>query len=157
MCRTVHVLVVDDNVDSADSLGELLRLPGHQVRLAHDGAGALEAVKLRGPTSCCSTSACPASTATKWPGGFRARPENAGMLLVAVSGYGQDEDRNRSRQAGFDHHLIKPVDFPTLEKVMAAAPLKKRPSGASPDVPGLKKDRMNSPSRAQSPNELHPI
>jgi signal transduction histidine kinase/DNA-binding response OmpR family regulator len=122
LCRSLHVLVVDDNMDSADSLGQLLRLSGYEVRLAHDGVGALEAVNAVRPDVVLLDIGLPGIDGYEVARRLRAQPENGDMLLVAVSGYGQEEDRNRSRQAGFDHHLIKPVDFTALEKVMTVAP-----------------------------------
>ncbi len=120
--RPLQVLVVDDNVDSADSLGELLRMSGYHVRVAHDGVAALEAVHSLRPDVVLLDIGLPGLDGYEVARRLRAHPDNAAMLLVAVSGYGQEEDRIRSRQAGFDHHLVKPVDFPTLEKVMTVVP-----------------------------------
>ena len=119
-CR---VLVVDDNVDAAESLAMLLRLSGHEVRVAHDGPAALEAARgVPARTSCCWTSACRGWTATRWPGACASGPASGRSLLVALTGYGQEDDRAARREAGFDHHLVKPADLEALAALLAAPP-----------------------------------
>ena len=103
------ILVVDDNVDTARGLARLLKLLGHEVRMAHDGPdGHRGRPRPSGPSSSSSTSACPAWTATRSPGSSGASECCKDAVIIAVSGYGQDEDRRRSSEAGFDHHLVKP-------------------------------------------------
>ena len=97
------------------------RLLGHEVRVADDGAVALAAARSPAArTSCCSTSACRAWTATRWRARLRERPGFAGSTLVALTGYGQEEDRRAGpRAAGFDHHLVKPVEVDHIQRLMA--------------------------------------
>ena len=115
-----RVLIVDDNVDSAESMAVLLRLYGHEVRLAHDGLTALEEARVFRPDVMFLDLSLPKMD------GFevarRLRPELAmrGMTLVAMTGYGQEEDRRRTREAGFHLHLVKPVDFDALEELLSS-------------------------------------
>ena len=111
-----RVLVVDDNArrgrepgPAAASCGP--RGPRRPRRPGGPGGGRRRSAR----RWCCWTSACRGWTATRWPGGSatQARPDE--VLLVALTGYGQEEDRRRSPEAGFDHHLVKPVDFEVLE------------------------------------------
>ena len=114
-----RVLVVDDNRDSAESLASLLELAGHELHLAYDGPEAIAAGRARtGRTRSCSTSACPASTATRPAGGSASCGREYDPLIVALTGWGQEDDRRRSTEAGFDAHLVKPVD---VEALAAAA------------------------------------
>lgn len=115
---THRVLVVDDNVDAADSLGMILRLNGHQVAIAHDGPGALAAAESFQPEAVLLDIGLPVLDGYEVARRLRRSDAGAGLLLVAVSGYGQEEDRLRSREAGFDHHLTKPVAFADLEDVL---------------------------------------
>jgi signal transduction histidine kinase/DNA-binding response OmpR family regulator len=123
LAPTVYrVLVVDDNVDAADSLAVLLRLAGHTVRLAHDGPGAMEAAQGFHPDAVLLDLGLPGFDGYEVARRLRAQPEFKDVLLVAVSGYGQEEDRIRSRQSGFNHHLTKPVDFDLLAQVISSLP-----------------------------------
>ena len=72
------------------------------------------------PTPCCSTSACPRWTATRWPGTIRAQPRHADVLLIALTGWGQQDDQRRSRAAGFDHHLVKPPNIEKLRELLGS-------------------------------------
>ena len=113
------MLVVDDNIDAADSLAALLRARGHVVSVAHNGPDALaQAVQLQ-PDVVLLDIGLPgmngyevASTLRRQPGG--------GPALMAITGYGQDADARRAAEAGFDRHLVKPVDAAELEQVLAA-------------------------------------
>jgi len=117
---------VDDNVDSAETLAKLMRLQGHNVRVAFDGPAALQLAQADKPDVVILDLGLPGIT------GFDVarilRDRNEDLLLVAVSGYGRDEDRLRSREAGFDHHFTKPVDFTCLLKIVGAAPAEGRPA-----------------------------
>ena len=120
--REARILVVDDNVDTASGMARLLKLLGHEVATAHDGPEALEAAQgTRGRSSSCSTSACRAWTATRSPRSSGRRTCCKDAVIIAVSGYGQDEDRRRSKQAGFDHHLVKPLDHDALLALLAGS------------------------------------
>jgi CheY-like chemotaxis protein len=120
-----RVLVVDDNVDAADSLAMLLGLLGHEVELAYDGPAALTAAQQFGPDVVLLDIGLPILDG--YEVARRLRAGSRDLFLIAVSGYGQDSDRERSHQAGFDHHLIKPVDFEVLQKLLSSA---QRPGAA---------------------------
>jgi PAS domain S-box-containing protein len=115
-----RVLVVDDNRDGAESLAMLLGVWGHEVELAGDGAEALSAVKNRRPDVVLLDIGLPGMDGYQVAQRLRREPGMADTLLVALTGYGQDEDRRRSREAGFDDHLVKPVDPDRLEQLLAA-------------------------------------
>lgn len=109
----LQILLVDDHVDGADSLSFLLRDLGHQVRVAHDGPAAL------GLASSATDMAIldigmPGMDGYTLARNLRGRPDTAKLMLVALTGYGQPDDVDRARAAGFDHHLAKPVDFDQL-------------------------------------------
>jgi CheY-like chemotaxis protein len=115
-----RVLVVDDNLDAAEGLGMLLSLRGHQVATAYDGQGAIERARELQPDVVLLDIGLPRidgfEVARRLREEHRARP----MVLVALTGYGQERDRVRAREAGFDHHLVKPLDFETIESVLTA-------------------------------------
>jgi CheY-like chemotaxis protein len=111
------VLVVDDNVDSAETLAEMLKLWGHEVRTAHDGQDALEAARAHRPDAVLLDVGLPIMDG--YETARRLREEGLGALLVAVTGFGAAEDRRRAKEAGFDTHLTKPVSPETLRRVLA--------------------------------------
>jgi CheY-like chemotaxis protein len=113
------VLVVDDNVDSAEMLAVLLRLKGNDVRIAYDGPSAVTMAVEYQPAVSLIDIGLPGMSGYEVAKELRRRCGSA-MGLIAVTGYGQDEDRRRSREAGFDEHLTKPVAFDVLEKHVAA-------------------------------------
>jgi CheY-like chemotaxis protein len=115
-----RVLVVDDNVDAAESLGRLLRLLGHEVAVAHDGPAALDAFAAARPEVVFLDIGLPGMDGYEVSRRLRGSRAGSDALLVALTGYGQDEDRARSREAGFDHHLVKPVDPAAIEDLLAA-------------------------------------
>ena len=119
--KALRVLVVDDNADTADTLARLLELEGHQVRRAHDGPTALAAASAFRPDAVVLDLGLPGMDGFEVARRLR-RDRHGGRepVLVAVSGYGRDEDRTRSRQAGFDHHLVKPTEIDHLRSVLAA-------------------------------------
>lgn len=117
--RTLRVLVVDDNQYAAESLAMLLRLKGHAVVTASDGRTALEAASADPPEVVLLDIGMPRMDGYEVARRLRARPEMQQALLVATTGFGLDEDRQRARQAGFDYHLVKPVDPVTIEDVLA--------------------------------------
>lgn len=112
-----RILVVDDNVDGADSLAVLLRLGGHEVSLAHDGPAALEMATVFHPDVILLDIGLPGMDGYEVAKRLRSRNETQSAVLVAVTGYGRDEDRVRSRDAGFDHHLVKPVSLDALNGI----------------------------------------
>jgi CheY-like chemotaxis protein len=107
--RARRVLVVDDNDDAREALEFLLKEEGHDVRGAADGAEALAEAKSFQPDVVLLDIGLPGMDGYDVARALRAMPESAGAFIVAVSGYGQAEDRVRSRAAGFDEHLLKPV------------------------------------------------
>ena len=113
-----RILLVDDNLDAAETLGTILELSGHQVTLAHDGEQALAlAAELR-PEVVLLDIGLPKLDGYEVARRLRLDPENANMLVVAVTGYGKEEDRNRGQAAGFHHHLVKPVDPGALQALL---------------------------------------
>jgi signal transduction histidine kinase len=116
-----RVLIVDDNADVAISLAVLLELDGHQVKVIHDGQRALEACREHHPDVIFLDIGLPGKSGYEVARELRAAPETKDALLVAITGYGQDQDRHRCHDAGFDLHLIKPVD-PALIREMLAFP-----------------------------------
>jgi signal transduction histidine kinase/DNA-binding response OmpR family regulator len=119
--RTLRVLVVDDNHDAADALASLLEKDGHHVRRAHDGPAALAAADAFGPDAVVLDLGLPGMDGYEVARRLRSKTRANKPLLVAVSGYGMEEDRRKSRQAGFDHHLIKPAELSALRSALAVA------------------------------------
>jgi PAS domain S-box-containing protein len=117
-----RVLVVDDNKDGAESLALMLRLWGHQASLAFDGPGALTAVETYRPEAVFLDIGLPGMDGYQVAKCLRQRRGFDGMVLVALTGYGQDEDRRRSSEAGFNYHLVKPVDLDALETILQTLP-----------------------------------
>lgn len=109
-----RVLVVDDNVDAARALCMMLEVRGHDARVAHSADSALEAVQRHMPDAVLLDIGLPGMDGYEVARRIRALPNGDTVLLVAVTGWGQEEDRLRSRQAGFDEHLTKPVDSEQL-------------------------------------------
>ena len=117
-----RVLVVDDNVDAAVSLGRLLtRLHGQDVKVAHDGPSGLALAEAFRPEVVILDIGMPGMDGYEVARRLRDRPESNGTLLVALTGWGQEADRRRSAEAGFDRHLVKPVDPDLLKKILDGA------------------------------------
>jgi two-component system CheB/CheR fusion protein len=114
-CAGLRVLVVDDNVDSADTLAFILKLSGHDVRTAYAGDTALEEAGSFVPQVVVLDIGLPRMSGYEVARRLREQPEMKASFLIALTGYGQDEDRQRTMSAGFDHHLIKPVDPEKLQ------------------------------------------
>ena len=112
------VLVVDDNIDAAQSLGSVLSLLGHDVRLAHDGLEALSAAEAFRPDIVLLDIGMPRLNGYEACRALRGRPWSTRTRFVALTGWGQPEDRQRSLDAGFDQHLVKPVDLTALHALM---------------------------------------
>jgi PAS domain S-box-containing protein len=117
--RAARVLVVDDNHDAADSLGSLLQFLGAEVEVAHDGPGALVAFDTHRPAVVLLDIGMPGMDGHEVARRIRAAGHDT--MLVALTGWGQKQDRERSREAGFDHHLVKPVDVDALQALLASA------------------------------------
>jgi CheY-like chemotaxis protein len=111
-----RVLVVDDNEDIAESTSKLLALIGHEVKVALDGEQALRLAASFHPTTVLLDIGMPGLDGYQLCRKFRAEPGKATM--VAVTGYGEPQNRARAKEAGFDHYLLKPVDLETLESLL---------------------------------------
>lgn len=114
-----RILVVDDNRDSATSLGMMLKLMGNETHTAHDGLAAIEAAEKFRPEMILLDIGLPKMNGYDACRSIRQQPWSKGMVIVALTGWGQDADRRRSAEAGFDHHLVKPVDVDALAKLLA--------------------------------------
>ena len=117
-CRRLRVLVVDDNVDAAQSLAAVLGAAGHTVRTAHNGPAAVGAAVGLRPDAVVLDIGLPGMDGYDVAKALKQGP-SAGAVLIALTGYGQDEDRRRSKEAGIDHHLVKPVDPAELMELLA--------------------------------------
>src|SRR4051794_15286137 len=115
----LRVLVVDDLLDSTESLAMLLRLWGHEAQTADDGLSALAVAADFHPDVALVDVGMPGMDGYEFARRVRGMPGLERVLLVALTGYGQDEDRRRALEAGFDVHLIKPADLDHLEKLLA--------------------------------------
>ena len=113
-----RVLLADDNVDFVSSLGDLLSARGHDVRIAHDGEEALKAAEEFEPEVAFVDIGMPKVHGYEVARRLRSRPATSGALLVAVTGWGQENDRKRAREAGFDRHLVKPVDPDEIDTIL---------------------------------------
>ena len=115
-----RVLVVDDHVDTALSLARLLRARGHVVEIVHDGNAALEAAETFRPNFILLDLGLPGMDGYEVAQSTRNRQASPRPTIIAISGYGQEEDRQRSAEVGIDHHLVKPVSFAQLEQMLTA-------------------------------------
>jgi PAS domain S-box-containing protein len=123
--RPLRLLVVDDNVDAAATLGMLLEACGYEVMVENDSLRALEWALRECPDAGLLDIGLPDMDGNELARRLRADPRTRSMLLVAITGYGQDQDRRAALEAGFDHHMVKPVDLDKLAAILAgiAAPL----------------------------------
>jgi signal transduction histidine kinase/CheY-like chemotaxis protein len=120
--RRCRVLVVDDNVDGAESLALLLRVAGHDVRISHNGPAGLTEAAAFHPEVVLLDIGLPGMDGYEVARRLQEQPDLPRPLLVAVTGYGQDEAVRRSRAAGFDHHIVKPADPAALASLFASLP-----------------------------------
>ncbi len=116
----LRVLVVDDNVDSAQTLGMLLEATGHDVQLAYDGPTALQAALEFRPNVVLLDIGLPGIDGYEVTKRIREQPMLKNIVLVAMTGYGSVEDLRRSDDAGFNHHLVKPADFMKVKVILAS-------------------------------------
>jgi PAS domain S-box-containing protein len=119
--RTFRILVVDDNRDAASSLALLLQIAGHETFRAHDGPAALEAIAKHRPEVVLLDIGLPTLNGYEVCRRVREEPWGKDMLLIALTGWGQDDDRRKSQEAGFDEHLIKPVEYADLIALLGSA------------------------------------
>lgn len=118
--RQKRILVVDDNQDSAQSMAMLLEMMGHDVRTAFDGLEAVETAEQFQPNLILMDIGMPRLDGREATRRIRAQPWGKSMMIIALTGWGQENDRLASRQAGCDGHLVKPVRLPELEKLLQA-------------------------------------
>ncbi len=104
-----RLLVVDDNKDAAESMSMLLEMWGHEVAFAYDGPSALETAEQWRPQAVFLDIGLPGMDGYEVAERLRSLPQAKDAVLIAITGYGQDDDRERSQRAGIDHHLVKPV------------------------------------------------
>lgn len=116
---TKRILVVDDNVDGAETLSMLLELGGHELAVAHSGPDALDAVNRFAPEIVFLDIGLPGMDGYEVARHLRADPGKANIVLVALTGWGSAADQQRSRDAGFDTHLTKPIQFAVIEEILA--------------------------------------
>ena len=114
----LRVLIVDDNVDSARSIALLIGFWGHDVETAHDGPEAIELADRFQPAVALLDIGLPRMDGYELAFRLRQQAGNRPLLLIAMTGYGQEEDRARSLATGFDHHLVKPVNLEVLEQIL---------------------------------------
>jgi PAS domain S-box-containing protein len=115
----LRLLVVDDNVDAAQALGLLLKAAGHDVRMAYDGLSAVMAALDFRPNLVLLDIGLPGIDGYEVAKRLRQQPMLQNVMLVAMTGYGQESDRQRSHEVGFDHHLVKPANFDKLQHILA--------------------------------------
>lgn len=117
--RRFRILVVDDNHDSALSLAMMLSIMGHETRTAHDGESAVETAETFLPEVVLLDIGLPKLNGYEVAQRIRENAWGASMFLIAVTGWGQDEDRQRSSEVGLNVHMVKPVEPAALEKLLA--------------------------------------
>lgn len=123
-----RILVVDDNRDAADSLAMLLEGYGHEVRTSYDGQEGVRAARTFRPDLVFMDIGLPGLNGYDAARAIRSEPWSDRVTLVALTGWGQDEDRRKSRDAGFDHHLVKPIDLGDVQQVLTGV----EPARAAP-------------------------
>jgi signal transduction histidine kinase/ActR/RegA family two-component response regulator len=141
--RKLRVLIVDDNSDAADSLANLLQVQGHATSVEYDAESALRRARAERPDVMLIDIGLPDVDGYQLASALRSLPETAATVPVAVTGYGQAKDRERALQAGFAHHLVKPVDMTALVRILessaalaavaeaASTPVTPKPASAS--------------------------
>ncbi len=122
----LRVLVVEDNEDVARSLAMLLELWGHEAEVVHRAEAALVAVQRHRPEVVLMDIGLPGMDGYEVAKRLRQQHSAEKVMLVAMTGYGQDEDRRRAEEAGFDHHLVKPVDPDILQDLLASVGMRTR-------------------------------
>jgi CheY-like chemotaxis protein len=117
--RAHRILVADDNRDAADSLAAMLRLGGHEVSVAYDGREALRLAESFRPEVALLDIGMPRMNGYETAQALRQQQDSTLLTLFALTGWGQPDDKRRSRAAGFDHHFVKPLDPAEFERVLA--------------------------------------
>jgi CheY-like chemotaxis protein len=119
--QPLKVLVVDDNRDAAVLMGRLLTTLGNDVHVVHDGFAALEAAEEFGPEAVLLDIGLPDMDGYETARMLREIPKCKEVMIIAVTGWGQEEDREKGRLAGFNHHVVKPADSSTLMELLSQA------------------------------------
>jgi len=114
-CR---IVVADDNADSAASLAMMLRILGHEVQTAHDGQQAVELAETFRPDVMLLDIGMPRMDGYEAAQHLRKNPELGRVILIALTGWGQDDDKRRAEEAGFNHHVTKPIDLAALQSLL---------------------------------------
>jgi CheY-like chemotaxis protein len=127
-----RILVVEDNADAAATLRDFLELSGHEVELASSGMDGVQAAREFHPEVVLCDLGLPGMDGYQVAAALRQDPETASAKLIAVTGYGREEDRRKSKEAGFDLHLTKPVDPVQLRRVLQPEPPRPAPPPAEP-------------------------
>ena len=127
----LRILVVDDNVDAATSLGRLLNLSGYEVRVVEDGSAALTEFERFQPRVVLLDLGMPGMDGIETASRIRQLSGGRGASLIAVTGWGHDEDRRRTHEAGFEAHLVKPLKIRQLEGILARIVESDAAAGAS--------------------------
>ncbi len=131
-----RILVIDDNLDAADSIALLLRLWGHDGRTAYDAKTGLDTARVYEPEVVLLDIGLPGMSGYEVARRLRQEFGSKGLTLVAMTGYGQEEDHRRSEEAGFDHHFVKPVDTDALQELLAKLDQRKGESRFEKQVSG---------------------
>jgi signal transduction histidine kinase len=118
--NTRRILIVDDNVDAAETLASILHIFGHTTRIAHDGPAGLDAALAFAPDVALLDIGLPVMDGYEVARRMRAQPQLANTRLISLTGYGQQDDRIRSQDAGFETHLVKPIDIEVLHVILLA-------------------------------------
>jgi PAS domain S-box-containing protein len=126
---TRRILLVDDNRDAANTFGTLLKFLGADVRVAYDGQSALEELHICRPSVLILDIGMPGVDGYEVARRVRKDPEFCDLVLIALTGWGQEEDRRRTREAGFDYHLVKPVEISAVQAVLASLEKQAEPIG----------------------------
>ena len=116
---SLRILIVDDNRDSADSLSMMLKIMGNETRTAYDGEEALAAANVFRPAVILLDIGLPKLNGYETCRRIREQPGGKELVIIAQTGWGQNVDRQRTHEAGFDHHMVKPVDPHALMKLLA--------------------------------------
>jgi PAS domain S-box-containing protein len=138
-----RILVVDDNPDMADSLALLLQLAGHEVRAAYDGVTAVRRAEEFRPELILLDIGMPGMDGYEVARRLRQKSELQEQVLVAVTGWGREEDRRRSQEAGFDDHIVKPVEPDILNRILADLQSRRTPSNAAGSQPSAPCGRID--------------
>ena len=117
-CDHLRVLIVEDNYDTALAMSEVIEIWGHEVRMAYDGSSAIEMARIYQPDVMLLDIGLPEMDGFQVAGTLREDPRFNGTVMIAISGYGQDEDIRRSREAGINHHFTKPVNLAMLQGIL---------------------------------------